>query len=203
MRALADTSRARTGESDVNSDATTDDKQLITLNERNLARVIGWISLVDSKAKFIFSIILVVLGYSVPQVASLTKTFTSLWEKKACAPAAVLVLLLLGTFICLIISFVYLVFIIYPKRRPFTGKVSYFYYESIAEMPASQFQAKMSSISATEAIDGLSDQTYSNAKVVKKKFDQLSISVIWFLIGLSFLIVFAISHQIIAKFYLT
>lgn len=188
---------------DVDNDATIDKKELITLNERNLARVIGWISLVDSKAKFIFSVILVVLGYSVPQVASLTRTFTSLWENKAFAPAAVLVLLLLGTFVCLITSFVYLVFIIYPMRKPFTGKVSYFYYESIAEMPASQFRAKMSSISATEAIDGLSDQTYNNAKVVRKRFDQLSISVIWFLIGLGLLIVFSISHQIIAKLCVT
>lgn len=188
---------------DMSKDATNNKNELITLNERNLARVIGWISVIDSKAKFIFSIILVVLGYSVPQVGSLTKICTSLWEKEAFAPVVVLVFLMGGTFICLIVSFIYLVFIIYPKRKPFTGKVSYFFYESIAEMPASEFQAKMSSISATEAIDGLSDQTYNNAKVVKRKFDQLSISVIWFLIGLGLLILSSISHQIITKLYLT
>lgn len=175
----------------------------MTLNERNLARVIGWISVIDSKAKFIFSIILIVLGYSISQVGSLTKTCTFLWDKKLFTSAVVLVFLMLGTFVCLIISFIYLVSIIYPKRKPYTGKVSYFFYESIAEMPAPEFQAKMSSISATEAIDGLSEQTYNNAKVVKKKFDQLSISVIWFWISLGFLIFFSILHQIIAKLYLT
>jgi len=181
----------------ISNDASNNKNELITLNEGNLARVIGWISVIDSKAKFIFSVILIVVGYSMTQIRPLTKTCTILWGRKAFTPVMVLVFFMLGVFVCLIISFVYLVLIIYPKRKPYTGKVSYFFYESIAEIPASEFQTKMSSISVTEAINGLSDQTYNNSKVVKKKFDQLSISVIWFLVGFGLLIFFSILHQIL------
>jgi len=187
----------------ISNDTSNNKNALISLNERNLARVIGWISVIDSKAKFIFSVILVVLGYSIIQIEPLTKTCTTLWENKVFTSAVVLVFLMIGTFVCLVVSFIYLVFIIYPRRKPYSGKSSYFYYESIARMPASDFKAKMSSISLTEAIDGLSDQTYNNAKVVKEKFDQLSVSAIWFLIALGFLIFFSIFHQIVPKLYLT
>lgn len=185
----------------MSNEADNNKKELIPLNERNFARVIGWISIIDSKAKFIFSVIIVVLGYSVARIEPLIKTCTTLWEKKAISPALILVFFMLAAFVCLIISFVYLLFIIYPKRKPYTGKASHFFYESIAQMSASDFQAKMSSMSLNEAIDGLSDQTYNIAKVVKKRFDQLSISGILFLISLGLLILFSILHQTIPKLY--
>lgn len=175
--------------------------ELIALNERNLARLIGWVGVIDSKAKFILSVIIVVLGYSLTRVASLTSTCIGLLDKKAVSPAILLVLLLLGTLVCLLLSFVYLVSIIFPKRKPYTGKASYFYYESIAAMPAADFQTKMSSISEDETIVGLVDQSYNIAKVVKSKFDQLSTSIILFLVSVGLLILFSILHQTIPKLY--
>lgn len=175
------------------------ESELIAINERNLARVTGWVSIVDSKAKFIFSVIIVVLGYSLSQIGLPIKTITKLMKLEGYIPASLLIFFILSAFVCLFISFIYLLFIIYPKSKTYTNEVSYFFFESIAKMKASDFKRKMSSISFAEVINGLSEQTYNNSRIVKRKFDQLSTSVIWFLISLFLFFIFLILHQIIIK----
>ncbi len=179
------------------------ESELIAINERNLVRVNGWVSIVDSKAKFIFSVIIVVLGYSLSQIGLPIKTIAKLMKLEGYIPASLLIFFILSSFVCLFISFIYLLWIIYPKRKPYTGETSYFFFETIAKMEISNFKTKMSSISYPEIIDGLSEQTYNNSKVVKRKFDQLSKSVIWFLIGLFLLFTFLVIHQILIKLCLT
>lgn len=179
------------------------ESELIAINERNLERVIGWVAIVDSKAKFVLSVIIVVLGYTFAQIGLPLKTIVELINHKNYSLSVFLICFMICIFACLFASFFYLLWIIYPKRKPYTGETSYFFFETIAKMEISNFKTKMASISYPKIIDGLSEQTYNNSKVVKRKFDQLSKSVIWFLIGLFLLFTFLVIHQIIIKLCLT
>lgn len=170
---------------------------LVSLLENNLERVLKWVSVVDAKAKFTLSILLIVLGYSISQVSQLVNLLGKIPKEEIKWVGIALTIVLSGTFFCLLISFINLVSIIYPKRDPSTGRDSVFFFESIAEMSATEFNEKLTSMTIGQLANELNDQTYNSAKVVKKKFDQLSNSIKWFYVSLSLLIIFLITQQIL------
>jgi TRAP-type C4-dicarboxylate transport system permease large subunit len=173
------------------------EEKTIRLVENNLDRVLKWVSIVDAKAKFTLSILLIVLGYSISQVSQLVELVEKVTKEEFWWIAIILIGMFFGIFISLICSFVFLVSIIYPKRDPTTGRDSIFFFESIAKMSAKEFCKKFSSMTEDQVIEELNDQTYNSAQVVKKKFDQLAKSITWFYISLFLLIVVSVAQQII------
>ena len=174
-------------------------KLLIHVNQENLDRVISWISIIDSKAKFVLTIILVLLGYLITGVETLIDASQSFWSQRLYYSIIVTDLLFLLAFASLLVSMAYLISIIFPKRKAYTQKSSAFYYQSISAMAVADFQNTMRSLNEDEIIDLLSDQTYNNAKVVVKKFDQLCTSIIWFWIGLGLLITYIAASSILMQ----
>jgi hypothetical protein len=169
------------------------DIERINLNENNLERAISWVSVVDAKASFILSLILVILGYFISQSNSIFKLLNTLIKKEAFGTLGISVFFLVTAFLSLLISLGYLVVIIYPKRKTDTKHISFFYFDHIAKMEDPDFKSKMSSMGPEEIISGIADQTYNVSKVVQKKFDQLSRSIVFFAtcVG-SFMILFLI-----------
>ena len=179
------------------NDGTDAQEEALSLNENNLSRVIGWVSVADGKAQFVFSIALVSLAYLVPRIGTIGGTILGLWEGGAYVRACALGLLAMGTVCCLIVSVVHVLLVIYPKTKIHNDAPSYFFFETIADISAAEFRAKMSSISTAEAINGLSDQTYNNAKVVKKKFDGVSSSIIWLGAGIGLAVAVLLLHEMV------
>ena len=155
-----------------------ENSHLLDLNERNLGRAIAWVSVVDSKAKFVLAVDAVILGYAASRFSGLWPTMKALWATRR-VELCVALTVLLAAVACLIISSYFLVRVIYPKRTPHTLKGSYFYFETIAMLPSDNFISKMKQMPLCEAVEGIADQTYNVSKVVVKKFNELATSINW------------------------
>jgi hypothetical protein len=173
--------------------------EIINANENNLARVISWVPVIDSKAQYIITIVMILLGYSISQLDTLLNTIQNYWKGGHYLYTFVLGSFYTGSIISLSYSFVVLINVIIPKRKPASGKTSILYYNTIAKMPLSEFETEMSNIDSDKLISCLSDQTYNNAKVVNKKCDQLSASIKAFIIGIAFIVAYTIFYKILAK----
>ena len=174
---------------------------LISLNENNLTRVINWVSAVDSKANFVLTIVLVVAGIVISQIDHAIELSVRLWYSREYSLVIIMGGLLLGAMYYLTKSLVYLLIVIYPKRIPYTQKDSAFFYDSISGMASTDFTSEMESIKLQDAIRGLADQTYNLSKVVSAKFDQLSVSIKSFSVGLSFFVIYMLLEIIISKIF--
>ena len=185
------------------SDLKSEEKSyLISVNENNLARTINWVSVIDSKAVFVLTIVLAVFGFLIAQFERSALLLVKLWTIREYTLALILAGVLLVTVFFLAKSLVYLLIVIYPKRTPYTQQNSLFFYDTIAKMVASDFSREMESIKPVDTIRGLSDQTYNLSKVVFAKFDQLSISIKAFAIGLGALILFMALEAILSSIFL-
>ncbi len=164
-----------------NSDNNKSLKYKIEANYKNLERVIGFVSVADNKAKFILSIELVILGFLMTQAKIVFRIIALCWKwngfLKVCG-GGVLIVFALYIFFA-IISIVNLIKVIIPKRKVETGKKSLFYFQTITKMNPNEFKNKVKNISEEEIIEELSDQTYNNAVIVGKKFDEIQTSIKW------------------------
>ena len=175
---------------------TLDRRELIGLSERNLSRAIAWVSVADAKARFISSVALVAIAYLLPQLRWIVGTIVALYQAGSILMVVILVALAIGTALSLAICAVLVVLSTYPSRRTSTDNVSYFYYESIATMPLGAFQERMRQMDDSQAIEGLSEQTYHVAKVVKTKFDRLATSARWLLAAVVLEIALLVASQL-------
>lgn len=159
-----------------------DNDYLLELNAKNLARAIAWISVVDAKAKFVLTVVILILGYAVSRLKAIAQTTMSQWASQKLAVLLVDAALL-GAFVCLFVSCWYLMRIIYPKRSPYTRERSYFFFQTISEMRPDDFICKMAQMPLDEAVRGIAEQTYNVSQVVSAKLEELVTSVRWFWCG--------------------
>lgn len=175
---------------------------IITLAENNLERAIQWVSIIDSKALFILTLILAILGYFFTKLDEFINLLFHLYEKKE----TILLVIISSTMIIQLTSFVtsivYLVLVIYPKRNPHTQVHSLFFYETISSMSITKFNNDITSLTTSTAIAEINDQTYNISKVIKKKFDQLSMSIKWFSLGLIIFLIYIIIQAVLSRIYI-
>lgn len=177
-------------------------KSQIEANYKNLDRALGFVSVADNKAKFILSIELVILGFLMTQAKSVFDIIITFWLSKyilkILGATGLLIIFVLYIFLA-IVSIIYLMRVISPKRKPFTGKKSLFFYQAIAEMDSADFKNRMKDITDEEILGELSDQTFNISKAVVEKFDEIQSSIKWlsasFVLWLIMLIVIAIHNS--------
>lgn len=173
-----------------------DESQVLKINEDNLNRVINWIAVADSKAKFILTILLIALSYVVTQAGIIIDSAIKIAAKSE--QIGINIWLLLGILIIgaipLLLSLLFLIRIIYPdlKRKKKEEADECFFFQLIAQKDASEFYAKMKDISKTQTIDGIIYQTYNASYIAKIKYSQLKVSIICFFIGLFIIGILAI-----------
>ncbi len=173
---------------------TSEELKLIDVSEKNLARMVGWSTVVDSKATFVLTLILVLLGYFVSQLVTYFEAHLKLWNSSSAAPTLLVLLdiALIATLGCLITSIVYLMKIVRPKLIPPTQKLSLFFFQTVEKMPADDFHNRVLKLSVKDALADLNDQTYNVAKVVSQRFGQLNTSITWFWYGFIAFMLFSV-----------
>ncbi len=159
--------------------------------EENLNRVISWVAVADSKAQYILTVILAILGYISTKIETIYDIIVKLWLLNRCMSVVIFVMLISGIG-SLLAALVISVFIIFPKRKPSSSGTSHFYFRSISQMDSGSFSKDLNSMSEDQVRGELIEQTHNVSLVVSRKFDQLAAAIWLFWAGLVFLIIFAV-----------
>ena len=176
-----------------------DSKYLIDVNQANLARIIGFVGVIDAKAKFVLTLVLALTGYLVTQLSSFIDAHTRINTMPAWA-ATLIIFLDIAAATCLglfISAAVIAIHAIRPSTTRHTGKASPLFFDTIADMPQEDFKQKMINLLPNELLGLLVDQTYDNAKIVQQKTRDVQRSTRAFFIGLACFFVFTIGRTII------
>ncbi len=176
-----------------------DKKYLLDLNQANLERIIGFVGVMDAKAKFVLTLVLALTGYLVAQLTS----FIDAHKHIEMVPswAATLMILLdiaaTGCLACFIRAAIIAIQAIQPATIRHTGKASPLFFDTIADMPHEEFKQRMKTLQPDETLDLLADQTYDNAKIVQQKTRAVQASISAFFIGLACFFLFTVGRTII------
>lgn len=183
--------------------STKDKLNILEIAEKNLERTIHWVSIIDSKALFMLTLILAIISYIFTKFDTFINLLFYLSNNNEITLLVAIFLLMAVQMIGLIISAIYLILIIYPKRKPYTQEQeSLFFFQTISNMTMINFNRKFTLLKTEKAIEGINDQTYNNAIVVKKKFDQLAISIRWFSFSLVVFFFYMVTQAVLTNIYL-
>ncbi len=180
-------------------------KYLIDVNQANLERVIGFVGVMDGKAKFVLTLVLALTGYLVTQLSSFIDAHTRINMLPPWA-ATLTILLDIAAATCLALfigAAIIAIRAITPKTARHTGKTSPLFFDTIADTPHEAFKQQMKTLQPDELLDLLADQTYDNAKIVQQKTRAVQRSTKAFFIGLACFFVFTIGRTIIIGIYPT
>lgn len=181
-----------------NANATTSAPDLVTLNKDNLARVIGFADLYDSKAKFVLTVVLAITGYFLTELTS----FITMHAMHATDPWFVLLDIVAASCLGFFLTAVFfIVWTIRPNTNQHSQKKSPFFFQSIASYPLDEFKAVMTTLTESSAITFLAEQTYDNAKVVTRKDTIVRRSFNCFIIGTVCFLLFSIGRAIVLALY--
>jgi hypothetical protein len=176
-----------------------DSKNLIELNQANLDRVIGFVGVMDGKAKFALTLVLALTSYLVTQLSSFIDAHTRIntmppWSEM------LMILLDVAAAVCLIffvIAAVLAIRAINPSTVRHSGKSSPLFFDTIAKMSHEDFKQQMKMLTVEEMVELLADQTYDNAKIVQKKTKFVQYSAVAFYLGLASFFIFTVGRTII------
>ena len=136
---------------------TTNDTDLVSFLEKNLARQISWISAADSKISFVFAIDTAMLGL----LAAVSPKAASSW---AVAPAIFAAFAAL----CGLASLAFLSLASFPRTKG--PKSSLIFFGGIARRDVDQFRKAACEMSTESHFDDLCVQCHRNAEIAKRKF---------------------------------
>ena len=182
-----------------------DTQYLIDVNQANLERVIGFVGVMDAKAKFVLTLVLALTGYLVTQLSSFIDAHTRIDMMPPWA-ATLMILLDLAAATCLaffITAAIIAIRAIQPSTIRHTGKTSPLFFHTIADTSHEAFKQQMKTLLPNELIDLLADQTYDNAKIVQQKTQAVQRSMKTFFIGLACFFAFTIGRTIIIGVFAT
>ena len=176
-----------------------DTKYLIDVNKDNLDRVIGFVGVIDSKANFILSVVLALTAYLVTQLGSYLDAHAKWGNGHAWAPACfvLLDLVAIACFGCFITTAVTVICAIIPRTNRHSGRNSPLLFGTIANMPIEDFKTTVKTITPSELIDQLADQTFDNAKIVVQKTTYVVQSIKYFWWGMTCFFIFSILRPIL------
>jgi hypothetical protein len=176
-----------------------DTKYLIEVNKDNLHRVIGFVDVIDGKAKFILTLVLALTAYLVTQLGPYLDAHAK-WGKPAdWAPPCFIILdlLALGCLASFIASAITIICAISPTTSQHSGRSSPLFFGTIADMGIEDFKATMKNITPANVIDQIADQTYDNAKIVARKTAHVRRSIRFFYYGLGCFFAFTVCRPIL------
>lgn len=179
-----------------------DHEHLIAANKENLARVIGFVSVIDAKAQFVLALVLALTSYLVIQLGPYLDAQRR-WTTLPPNAATFFVLLDVVALACAVLFFfsaAQVIKTINPRTDRHTGKSSPLFYGSIAQMSHEDFKATMRALATSEFVDLLIDQTYDNAKIVDAKTNTVRRSIKFFVAGALCFFTFTIARTILVSF---
>ena len=176
-----------------------DTKYLIDVNKENLERVIKFVDVMDGKAKFILTLVLALTAYLVAQLGSYLDVHAKWGAFSVWAPPffVILDLMALCCLGCFITTAVTVICAITPRTGQHSGRISPFFFGTIASLPLEDFKKAMNAITPTQVIDQLADQTYDNAKIVTRKTEYVRRSIKLFYYGIACFFAFTIGRPLL------
>ncbi len=176
-----------------------DTKHIIDVNRDNLARIIGFVGVMDSKAAFVLTLVLALTAYLVSQLGPFLTAHVEHRAANAWAPVFFVLLdtLALACLCCFVADTLIIIHAIKPRTERHTGKHSPLFFDTIAMMPCEEFKDRMQNITPNQYIENLIDQAFDNAKIVRQKTASVQRSVTIFCWGLGFFFAFTIGRPIL------
>ena len=176
-----------------------DTKYLIDVNKDNLDRVIGFVDVMDGKAKFILTLVLALTAYLVTQLGPYLDAHAKWGTIHPWAPVFFVILdhIALACLACFISTAITVVCAISPRTAQHSGRVSPLFFATIASMPIEDFKTTMKTITPNDVIDQLADQTFDNAKIVAQKTGYVLRSVNLFWWGMTCFFAFTVFRPIL------
>lgn len=170
------------------------ERYLLDINKDNLARVIGFAGIYDTKANFTLTVILALTAYLVAELPAYidahAKHPTHAWF-------ALLDLAAIGCLGFFLWAAALIILTIRPNASQHTQKPSPLFFQSIASMPLDDFRKTMASLPVSEALHLLAEQTYDNAKVVATKHARVHEATNRFFWGVLCFLIFIIGRSIL------
>lgn len=146
-------------------------KYLLDLNEDNLRRTIGFVDVIDSKAKFVLTVVLALTAYLVTQVGPFADAHSRWGTVSRWAPIFFVLLDLAAAccLVCFVAAAIKVIRVITPRVGQHSGRPSPLFFDTIAKMPLEDFKAAMKHMVPNEYLDRVLDQCYDNAKILQLK----------------------------------
>src|SRR5262245_35279981 len=122
-----------------------DTKHRIEVNKDNLTRIISFVGVMDSKAKFILTLVLALTAYLVTQLGSLLDVHARLGAMTNWATSCVVLLDLMAAIClcCLIATAIKVLCVLSPRIHQHSGRPSPLFFDTIAKMPIEDFKSTM------------------------------------------------------------
>src|SRR6266446_10404132 len=117
-------------------------KHLIDVNRDNLDRVIGFVDVMDGKAKFTLTLVLALTAYLVTQLGPYIDAHAKWGTGHPWAPVFFVLLdvLVFGCLGCFIATAITVICAISPRTCQHSGRVSPLFFGTIASMPIADFK---------------------------------------------------------------
>jgi hypothetical protein len=174
-------------------------QHLIDVNKDNLDHVISFVDVMDGKAKFILTLVLVLTGYLVTQLGPYLDAQAKSGPIHPWAPVffVILDLAAVGCLFFFVWTAITVVCAINPRLKQETKRPSPLFFDTIAGMSHEEFKKTMTDIVPNKVVDTLIDQTYDNAVIVKEKtkYVRRSINLFWW--GMILFFTFSIGRPIL------
>jgi Family of unknown function (DUF5706) len=172
---------------------------ILDLNKENLDRVIGFVDVMDSKAKFILTLVLALTAYLATQLGPYLDAHGKWGTLTSWAPTFFILLDLvgIGCLVCFIATAITVICAISPTTTQHSGRHSPLFFGTIAAVGIEDFKNAMKTLTPNNAIDLLADQTYDNAKIVTKKTAHVRRSITFFYYGMGCFFIFTIGRPIL------
>lgn len=146
--------------------------QRVVVAEKNLERVISWISNSDAK----IAVVLAFQGGMIAFLSTKGKEIVDVLASYTRAPAYDLLLVSLISFVCFFSWSVYAAFqALYPDIK--FREQSPFFFGSIASMGQIKYKQTMRSLTEETAEEEINDQVYINSEIATAKFNNVKISI--------------------------
>lgn len=146
----------------------------VELAKYNLTLVIEWIKFADSKATFLLTIALAVVGLSLTEIPPATRVVTSLVESDHWWLGLGLIVLHFGFYAFSVYTIFALVKVVRPSLAPKPERHSWFFFQSLALLSPEDFKSFSAALDTPNKLSQLTDQIYNNAVVARQKYAQIS-----------------------------
>lgn len=147
--------------------------------EFNLGLVIEWIRFADNKAAFLLTVVLAVFGLSLADIPAATRVVTVCWEQSRFVVLLVVVAIHVLFYAVTVWAAIALVKAIRPRLDPESKRQSWFFFQSIGQLSAKDFNDWSDSLDEDDLLQQLRNQIYDNSVVGVQKYAAVERACAW------------------------
>ena len=180
------------------SEIKTDEQfEIIPHDQFCLGLVNNWIQIADSKASFLLTITLALIGALFSIVPYATKFVEACVRKNAGYfwLGFVESILFIFTAGCFVFALLKLVSVVKPRLTSVTDHKSVLFYQSIATMGFETYKSKLKTLDMKKLNNEYEDQIFNNSKVAKDKYKEIKDAICLMIWGGFFEIVFVLDKK--------